>query len=73
MNTTTYNYQAELAEGLRNLARIEASRQEMDALRAKYAYADTPEYNKCDECGADNAGWPVEDIIVCGACFESYE
>lgn len=28
---------------------------------------------QCDECGADNAGWPVEDIIVCGACFESYE
>jgi len=28
---------------------------------------------QCDECGADNAGWPVEDLIVCGTCFESYE
>ena len=49
MNTETYNHQAELAEGLRNLARIEARRQEMDALRAKYAYASTPEYDaRCE-------------------------
>ena len=40
MNTETYNYQEELAEGLANIARIEAFRQEISALRVKYAYAD---------------------------------
>ena len=39
-----YDYQAELAEGRSNLARIEARRQEMQAMRAKYAYADTAAY-----------------------------
>jgi hypothetical protein len=28
---------------------------------------------QCDECGADNAGWPVEDMIVCTECFEPNE
>ena len=40
MNTETYNYQEELATGLANIARIEAFRQEIEALRVKYAYAD---------------------------------
>ena len=28
---------------------------------------------QCDECGADNAGWPVEDMIVCINCFADDE
>jgi hypothetical protein len=50
MNTTeNYNYRAELAEGLKNIARIEKRQAEMEALRAKYAYASTPEYEaRCE-------------------------
>jgi hypothetical protein len=46
MNTTekAYNYQAELTEALINLAWMDANREELDRLRAKYAYADTAEY-----------------------------
>jgi len=28
---------------------------------------------QCDECGADNAGWPQEDMIVCTDCFADEE
>ena len=51
MNTTekAYNHQAELTEALINLAWMDANRDEINRLRAKYAYASTPEYDaKCE-------------------------
>lgn len=55
MNTNeTYNYQEELNQGLRNLARMEARREEMAALRAKYAYAETAAYQARCEAAQNN-------------------
>lgn len=42
--TETYNHKAELDEALINLAWMQANAEELDRLRAKYAYADTAEY-----------------------------
>lgn len=53
MNTSNYDHQAELIEAHTNIDRIAIRRQRMEALRSKYAYADTEAYAAgCEEARA---------------------